>query len=150
MQLLVRFCVVCRIEPEFFRVWSFAGSPQRTNHPAYFGLATVYFSQPFLSQWSCEDYHKACKQVFPRCPVTAFDAISGRLLITSVAFLAGGLSRITLRYSTVSIYHRPCGPFRALQLLWYVCHQHPLACGCRMPQFPLQSWGLDTFHTMLG
>ena len=31
----------------FFRVWSFPGSPQRTDHPAYFRLATFYFSQPF-------------------------------------------------------------------------------------------------------
>ena len=26
----------------FFRVWSFSGSPRRSNHSAYFGLATIY------------------------------------------------------------------------------------------------------------
>ena len=31
----------------FFRVWSFSGSPQRTNHSAYFGLANLCFDQPF-------------------------------------------------------------------------------------------------------
>ncbi len=30
----------------FLRVSSFTGSPQRTHHSAYFGLANVYFSQP--------------------------------------------------------------------------------------------------------
>jgi hypothetical protein len=31
----------------FFQVWSFAGSPQRTDHSAYFGLAKFYFGEPF-------------------------------------------------------------------------------------------------------
>ena len=31
----------------FFRVWLLTGSPRRADHPAYFGLAKFYLSQPF-------------------------------------------------------------------------------------------------------
>jgi hypothetical protein len=31
----------------FFRVWRSVGSPRRTDHPAYFGLATYQEANPF-------------------------------------------------------------------------------------------------------
>ena len=31
------------LSSRFFRVWSFSGSPQRTDHPAYFGSANLCF-----------------------------------------------------------------------------------------------------------
>ena len=31
----------------FFQVWRLSGSPQLADHPAYFGLAKFYLSQPF-------------------------------------------------------------------------------------------------------
>src|SRR5438874_3257947 len=31
----------------FFRVWQPLGLPRLTYHPVYFGLATIYFRQPF-------------------------------------------------------------------------------------------------------
>ena len=35
------------LSSRFFRVWSFAGSPPRTDHPAYFGSANLCFDRTF-------------------------------------------------------------------------------------------------------
>jgi hypothetical protein len=51
----------------FFRVWSLAESPRLADHPAYFGLAKVYFG-PTLSAVDVSE--SKCQVKECQCPIS--------------------------------------------------------------------------------
>src|SRR6266536_3610233 len=46
----------------FFRVWSLSGLPRLADHPAYFGLAKFYLSQPFQPS-TCANLNSSFRDV---------------------------------------------------------------------------------------